>query len=389
VKQIERAHDLGAIARPDTVRTLRSQCFMKGITMATIDTRVASNGKITYRARARLKGYPQDTASFSRKTDARKWAEGVEAAMREGRYFTTNEAKRHTLAELVERYEWDILPLKPKAAYNRRQQLGWWKTQLGDYRLSEVTPAKIVECRDRLLNTPRLNRKRRSNSTVVRYLAALSHAFSVAMKEWGWVEDNPLRKVTKPKEPRGRIRCLEENDRKTLLQACSTSTSAHLYPVVVLAISTGMRKGEILGLHWSQVDLVRERITLHETKNGDRRGVPLAGLALTLLRALSTDRRTDTELVFSSSLVARPIQLKKAWKTALRKAGINDFRFHDLRHCAASYLVMNGASLPEVGEILGQRSVQMTKRYAHIVEGHSKRIVTAMNEQIFKQAVAG
>jgi integrase len=146
-----------------------------------------------------------------------------------------------------------------------------------------------------------------------------------------------------------------------------------------------MRRGEILGLHWSQIDFARERITLHETKNGERRGVPLAGLALALLRGLHTNRRVDTELVFPSSRVARPIQLEKAWKMALRKAGICDFRFHDLRHCAASYLVMRGASLAEVGEVLGHKSVQMTKRYAHFMEGHSRRIVTAMNEQIFKQ----
>jgi integrase len=220
---------------------------------------------------------------------------------------------------------------------------------------------------------------------VVRYLAVLSHAFSVAMKEWGWVDDNPLRKVTKPKEPRGRIRCLDDNDREALLQACVGSTCALLYPVVVLAISTGMRRGEILGLHWSEVDLVAERITLHETKNGDRRSVPLVGLALTLLRDLHEGCRTDTGLVFSSARVDRPLQFEKAWKAALSKAGIRDFRFHDLRHCAASYLVMNGATLAEVGDVLGHKTVQMTKRFAHLADGHSRRIIVSMNERIFGQ----
>jgi integrase len=150
-----------------------------------------------------------------------------------------------------------------------------------------------------------------------------------------------------------------------------------------LAISTGMRRGEILGLRWSQVDLDRERITLHDTKNGERRGVPLAGLALTLLRALKQNRRVDTEWVFPSSRVDRPIQLERAWKAAYTKAGIGDFRFHDLRHCAASYLVMTGASLAEIGEVLGHKTVQMTKRYAHLMDGQTKRIVSAMNERIF------
>ena len=222
--------------------------------MATIDTRVSQNGKTTYRARARLKGYPQETASFSRKTDARKWAESVESAMREGRYFTTNEAKRHTLAEMVERYERDILPLKPKNARAKRLQLAWWKTQLGDYRLSDVTPAKIVECRDRLLNVPKPNGKVRSNSTTVRYLAVLSHAFSVAMKEWGWVAANPLRNVSKPVEPRGRVRFLDKDECSRLLDACRASRSEALYTIVVLALTTGMRRGEIMGLRWRDID---------------------------------------------------------------------------------------------------------------------------------------
>lgn len=357
--------------------------------MATIDTRVTPNGTTTYRARTRLKGHPQQTQSFRRKTDARKWAESIEAAMREGRYSTTSEAKRHTLADLIDRYDRGVLSLKPKNAATQRQQLLWWKAQLGEHRLSDIKAPQIAECRDRLLNTPKAKGGRRSNATVVRYLAVLSHAFSVAMKEWQWVEDNPLRRVTKPKEPRGRVRCLDDVAREGLLEACAASTCALLYPAVVLALSTGMRRGEILGLHWSHVDLVRERITLNDTKNGDRRSVPLAALALTLLRDLHENRRTDTELVFPSSRVDRPLDFEKAWKAALTKASINDFRFHDLRHCAASYLVMNGASLAEVGDVLGHRTVQMTKRYAHLVDGHSKRIVTAMNEKIFKRSAAG
>jgi len=387
MKQIERTRNLGASARADPAfRTLRSQCFMKGVTMATIDKREYLSGKISYRVRTRLKGHPQQAQSFPSKTQAKQWAGKIEAALREGRYVATSEARRHTVAELIERYERDILPLKPRDAHNVRRQLAWWKSQLGELRLSHVTAASIAECRDRLLKTPVRNGKQRSPSTVVRYLAALSHAFSVAMKEWGWVEDNPLRKVTKPKEPRGRIRCLDDSMRDSLLKACAASSCALLHPIVVLAISTGMRRGEILGLHWSQVDLDRERITLHDTKNGERRGVPLVGFALTLLRALYQNRRTDTELVFPGSRVDRLLQFEKAWKAALSKASICDFRFHDLRHCAASYLVMNGASLSEVADVLGHKTVQTTKRYAHLAEGHSKRIVAAMNEKIFKQA---
>ncbi len=222
--------------------------------MATIDKRISSSGKTTYRVRTRLKGFPPQIATFARKTDAEKWAAATESAQREGRYFTTSEAQRHTLSELIERYQREVLPHKPKNERNQRLQLNWWKAQLGCFRLVDVTPAKIAECRDRLRDARMHNGKLRSPATVVRYLAVLSHAFTVAMKEWGWVNDNPLRKVARPTEPRGRVRFLDDDERERLLAACRASESPLLYPIVVLAMSTGMRKGEILGLQWQQVD---------------------------------------------------------------------------------------------------------------------------------------
>jgi integrase len=118
----------------------------------------------------------------------------------------------------------------------------------------------------------------------VRYLAVLSHAFSVAMKEWGWVAANPLRNVSKPVEPRGRVRFLDTNECSRLLGACRGSASEALYIIVVLALTTGMRRGEIMGLRWWDVNLDDACLTLHQTKNGERRVVPLVGQALELLQ---------------------------------------------------------------------------------------------------------
>lgn len=134
----------------------------------------------------------------------------------------------------------------------------------------------------------------------MRYLAALSHAFSIAMREWGWTDDNPLRKVSKPKEPRGRVRFLDDGERDGLLHACRASDSSLLYPIVVLAIATGMRRGELMHLSWRQIDFTRNRITLHETKNGERHAVPLVGLARELIHEL---HRT---LARGTVYVARP-----------------------------------------------------------------------------------
>lgn len=345
--------------------------------MAAINKHISEDGKTTYRARVRLKGYPVQTATFQRLTDARKWAQDTESAIREGRHFKTAEAKKHTLADLIDRYIKDVLPSKPKQIKDQGHQLGWWKEKLGNRLLSDISTALIVECRDAL-------GENRSPATVVRYMAALSHAFTIAVNEWQWLEDSPMRKVKKPKESRGRVRYLEEDERAKLLTACKESSNSWLYPCVILALASGMRQGELMGLKWPDVNLKDGYIILHETKNGDRRRVPLSGLALSLLQERAKVRRLDTPLLFPSNKdPQKAIDLRKPWETALKQAEINDFHWHDLRHCTASYLAMNGASLAEIAEVLGHKTLQMVKRYAHLSDGHVSNVVASMNEKIF------
>ncbi|WP_445362784.1 tyrosine-type recombinase/integrase [Microbulbifer sp. ANSA003] len=330
-----------------------------------------------YQAQVRLKGFPPQNATFTRKTDAKRWIQQTEAAIREGRHFKTTESKRRTLAELIDRYISDVLPTKPKSMNAQGRQLTWWKNELGYRPLADVTPALLSETRDKL-------HQGRQPATVVRYMAALSHAFTVAVNEWEWLEENPLRKVRKPKEPRGRVRFLSESERQKLLVACKSSNCRQLYPVVVLALSTGMRQSEIMGLKWSDIDLNRGYITLHETKNGERRSVPLVGHAKGLISELAKVRRLDTDLLFfSDSKPTAPIFIRSPWGKALKQAAISDFKFHDLRHTAASYLAMNGASLTEIAEILGHKTLQMVKRYAHLSEQHTSKVLESMNSTIF------
>ena len=354
--------------------------------MANIEKRI-SGGATSYRVKVRLKGFPPQSATFERLTDAKKWAQHTESAIREGRHFKTTEAKRHTLAELVDRYCREVLPSK-KSKIDQAQQLGWWKTEIGSFTLADVSPSLLAEYRDKLGREITVRKKPRSPASVVRYMAALSHAFTVAVKEWGWLEDSPMRKVTKPRESRGRVRFLSDDERALLLKACKESSNPYLYPVVVLALSTGMRQGEIMGLTWEVVDLNRGRAILHETKNGERRAVAITGHALDLLNALAKVRRIDSNLVFPAKETRtqkpqKPIDLRTPWETAMKEARLDDFRFHDLRHSAASYLAMNGASLAEIAEVLGHKTLQMVKRYAHLSEGHTARVVASMNQKIF------
>ena len=193
-----------------------------------------------------------------------------------------------------------------------------------------------------------------------------------------------MRKVRKPTESRGRVRFLSDDERAGLLKTCKESSNPYLYPVVVLALSTGMRSGEIMGLTWDRVDLGNGRAILDETKNGERRGVPITGHVLELLKELNRIRRIDSKLLFPARQnPQKPMDLRSPWETALKAAEIRDFRFHDLRHSAASYLAMNGASLAEIADILGHKTLQMVKRYAHLSEGHTARVVESMNNKIF------
>jgi integrase len=164
-------------------------------------------------------------------------------------------------------------------------------------------------------------------ATINRYLAALSHVFTIAVKEWGWLEHNPMLKVSKMKEPRGRVRFLSDEERHRLLQAAKESDNPYLYLIIVLCLSTGARKMEILSLRWKDVDLSRGMIILHETKNNERRSLPLTGFALELMKSHSKIRQLTTNLVFPSKNLKKPMDIRQPWETVLKKAEITDFRF--------------------------------------------------------------
>jgi integrase len=344
--------------------------------MATISKRINADGSTSYKVQIRLKGYPPESASFERKTDAQKWAQDTEANMRAGRHFGTS--KRHTFKELVTEY-------MPHAKDTVR--LNYWRDVFGDNLLNEITPARISKERDRLLSDevdryttpatgdPIADAKRvklkRSGATVNRYLASLSVCLSYAVKTMQWLEQNPCEKIQKPSEGKGRVRFLSDDERMALLQACEPH--ADLYLAVILALSTGARQSEVMSLRYGQIDFARKIITLHDTKNGDKRALPLVGKAFDLLEQRAKVRALNDDRIFPPSKLAKKseyIDLRQPWEKALKQAGIVDFHWHDLRHTSASYMAMSGVSLVEISKILGHRTMQMVSRYSHLSEGH-------------------
>ncbi len=351
--------------------------------MACIQQRKAKDGKVHYRVQVRLKGYPVQTATFSRKTDAKDWAKRVESAIKEGRHFPTTEARKHTFSELVDRYIAQVLPRKPKSIKKQTAQLLWWREEIGAYALPSVTPALIRECCDKLFNGTTYRHEKRSGATTNRYLAVLSHAFTVAINEWEWIQDNPVKKISRYKESNGRTRFLSDEECDCLLASCKESRNKQLYNIVVVAVSTGMRLNEVLQLQWKDVNLERGRVMLNETKNGEVRSVPLKGHAHALVKRLKEERRLDTHFLFPRKDGTKPMHIRSSWEKALERAEVSDFNFHDLRHSTASFLAMDGASRPVIEAVLGHKSSQVSARYIHLLDSHTDGAVEKMNEKHF------
>lgn len=369
--------------------------------MATIRERPTSKGERKWNAIVRREGFPEKSATFPNKRDAERWVRLIEGEYAKGKHLPSLEAERHTGADLLTRYEPEMTPKRRKAV---AAHLVWWRAAIGDKKLSAMTPSLMREKLDELKNepytravprktvtlTPRRKRKpgarpkqrKRSKSSVNRYKETLRKIFTVAVKEYEWMAENPLSKIKDLEEPRGRVNCLSPEQRKALLDACQPQ-SADLYALVICALCTAARAGELTGLTWRDVDFDRKRAILHHTKNNERRALSLTGPALEVLRKRAKVRRIDTDRVFPHPTTRGPFDYAKQFKAALKIAGIEDFRFHDLRHTAASYLAMNGATTAELAAILGHKTLQMVKRYSHLSDQHVAGVVERMTDNVF------
>ena len=217
--------------------------------------------------------------------------------------------------------------------------------------------------------------------TVRNELTVLRHLLRLAQRKWNYLDRVP--EIELPPAPRGRTRYLTEGEIARLLAACAQSKNTHLPSIVTLAINTGMRKNEIMRLAWERIELDKDlgfnaRITLYDTKNGEPRGVPLNTAAGAALTALEPNPAKRIGSVFKRKNGEDWGQIRTAFEMAVERAGLPDFRFHDLRHTAASHLAMRGRPLKEIQEVLGHKSFSMTLRYAHLSPMHLRTAVESL-----------
>jgi len=377
--------------------------------MATV-TKVPSTkagGKPSYRAQVRVKGRAPESQTFPNRKEAQTWGASIETAIREGRHFPHAAAKRTSFDALAKDYiETVLAEFDDKEKATRTRQLKWWSEQFAGLTLAEITADRISQARDKLSaetftrGKARTNKKtgetvapkqyKRTGATTNRYIATLSHACSFAVKERLLMDRNPVSDISRKKEPRGRTRFLSDEERTALLAACAKSEWSALNALVLLAITTGARKGELIGLCWADVDLKKGHALIRETKNDQQRTLPLAGKALEALRELKLKNSARSVFVFPQMTVvldpetgepqrdAPYLHFDGHWYAALEVAGIKDFHFHDLRHTTASMLAAQGCSLLEIADVLGHKTLAMVKRYSHLVIDHKTKVIEKM-----------
>ncbi len=311
----------------------------------------------------------------------KKFAETVLAKriveVAEGKFLDIKKVQKIKFKDFADEYL--NLHSKLKKSYSTdRKIVELFKNLFGDKYLYEITSLDVEKFKSMRVNQivkRSVTKKKVSPATVNRALAVLKSMFNKAIA-WGKVERNPCRAVKLFKENNQRLRFLEREEIDKLLDNCCE----HLKPIVIVALHTGMRKGEILGLKWHDIDIKRNIIHLSDTKNGEKREVPMnAVVQKTIIGVL---KHPESQYIFCNKEGKAYGDIKKSWLTAVEKSGIVDFHFHDLRHTFASQLVMSGVDLNTVRELLGHKSLEMTLRYSHLSPDHKKRAVDLLGQRI-------
>lgn len=310
-----------------------------------------------WQAQVRRRGMKPRCKSFDTKLEAEKWARDLEAQVdRFGAAPDTKILESTTLGQLLERYQREVSPLK-RGAVQEIQRIEVIRRHDLSYRtLIGLSQQDIASFRDERLQFV-------APSTTVRELAILSHVLEVATRDCGMpIGKNVVKLVRRPVIRNERSRRLTGNEEQRLLDACDSGKIPFLRTLLIIAIETGMRRGELLGLKWSDFSHNRRVLSLTLTKNGSGREVPLSQRAFEALIVWSQHPDVDQSTIFPM----RAGTLEQAWRRLLKRSGVTELRFHDLRHEGVSRLFQRGLNVIEVSAVSGHRELRMLKRYTHL-----------------------
>ncbi len=295
-------------------------------------------------------------------TGNKKLAASIEAKLRtkliEGKYFDRHEGENKTFKEVMERF---MKEHAPKVSRNMQGSYATSSKHLLSFfcnsRLSVITP--------KMINDYKVSRKNQGKkpATINKELAMLQKAFSLAVKQWEWIKENPCLKIPKERENNQRDRWLSGDEERRLVE----NAPQWLRDVIVFDLHTGLRQDELLSLSWDKVDLFRKTIIIQESKNGKPRTMPLNQIALNILMEKAKIGSLRSNFVFPGNKSAKRDRsnLRKGFDNARERADIQNFHFHDLRHTFATRLAQEGVDLFKISKLLGHSDIKMTQRYAH------------------------
>ncbi|SEF13113.1 Site-specific recombinase XerD [Burkholderia sp. WP9] len=306
-----------------------------------------------WQARVCRAGYPAETKSFNVRADAERWARSVETETDRGSFVSRSEAEANTLEDIIERYITDVCPTRRSGADEISRLRATCRTKLAKLSMAALTPKAVAAYRDERL-------KKVKPATVIRELAYLSAIINHARRELDINIANPVSLIRKPPSPQGRDRVLTDDEETRLLATLAPTgrRNTWLLPATILSLETAMRRGELIELRWSNVNLDAQTAYLPITKNGTARTVPLSKKAVSILADLPRSINGRVIPVKGNTLHA-------AFRKACKRANIADFHWHDLRHTAITRLARKLPNLIELAVVSGHRNLGMLKRYYH------------------------
>jgi integrase len=342
--------------------------------MASLKIRTTKSGKKRYQVQVRVRG-TYLSRTFKNRREADRWAREQEDRADLSGMSPTSQATRRTVAEMIDCYEEKVLPHKAKNTQKvQGAQLDFWRAEIGALSLAKATAPVIAATKAKLAP--------RKSDTINAYLAVISHCFTMAVKEWRWCVTNPVRDVWRQPEAQARTRMLSDSERGVMLFYAKTVPCPFMEAIVVVALSTGMRKAELMNLTFADYDHKTGRIVLNDTKNKQRRTVALFGKARELMGLLYDSRAPEQRLFFPSpSNPHKPYNIDHSWDKVRDKVEIENFCFHDLRHSTASYLAATGSTIQDIKEVLGHKTIVTTQKYTHLTESHTAGRVQRMNSK--------
>jgi len=310
---------------------------------------------------------------FSTKKEAQEYLGNRLQEIREGKFFPNRRIKPVQIEELIEDY---LNRFQGKGVVTERMHMNTIRNHFVGKLVSQITVYDVETFLAHRRGVPTIKGTPRSAATCNRELGALKRLINKAIA-WGMAVSNPVLSVKPLREEMGRMRFLSLEEAGRLMECASH----HLRPIIATALCTGMRRGEIMGMRWQDIDLRNRTIFVPHTKNGHSRYVPISDSLFNVLSNLPGHKGIDYLFAGEPKIGKKGKHfndVRTSFENACTLAGIENFRFHDLRHTAASHMAMVGIPLKIIGEVLGHRSIEMTERYAHLSPGVLRNAVNTL-----------